>query len=88
MLLKIFIPSIKDNDDYSSIINERHFNRINSLLIQDAKDKGAHINQINPSSEDFSQQQFYKIPPTIVTNASDDMKIMNEEIFGPVSACN
>jgi coniferyl-aldehyde dehydrogenase len=32
----------------------------------------------------FSQQQFYKIPPTIVTNTSDDMKIMQEEIFGPV----
>jgi coniferyl-aldehyde dehydrogenase len=81
--IKEFYPSIKDNDDYSSIINERHYNRINSL-VDDAKEKGAHINQINPSSEDFSQQQFYKIPPTIVTNASDDMKIMNEEIFGPV----
>ena len=81
--IKDFYPTIKDNDDYSSIINERHFNRINSL-IQDAKDKGAHINEINPSNEDFSQQQFYKIPPTIVTDTSDDMKIMNEEIFGPV----
>ena len=81
--IKDFYPTIKDNDDYSSIINERHFNRINSL-IQDAKEKGAHINEINPSNEDFSQQQFYKIPPTIVTNTSDDMKIMNEEIFGPV----
>ena len=29
-------------------------------------------------------QQFYKIPPTIVTNTTDEMKIMNEEIFGPV----
>ena len=81
--IKEFYPSIKDNDDYSSIINEHHYNRINSL-VDDAKEKGAHINQINPSSEDFSQQQFYKIPPTIVTNATDDMKIMNEEIFGPV----
>jgi coniferyl-aldehyde dehydrogenase len=81
--IKEFYPSIKDNDDYSSIINERHYNRINSL-VDDAKEKGAHINQINPSSEDFSQQQFYKIPPTIVTNTTDDMKIMNEEIFGPV----
>ena len=74
---------MKDNDDYSSIINQRHFDRINSL-IEDAREKGADINQINPSNEDFSQQQFFKIPPTIVTNTSDDMKIMNEEIFGPV----
>jgi coniferyl-aldehyde dehydrogenase len=53
-------------------------------LVDDAKEKGAHVNEINPSNEDFSQQQFYKIPPTIVTNTSDDMKIMQEEIFGPV----
>lgn len=78
-----YYPTIKDNDDYSSIINERHFERINSLL-EDAREKGADINQINPSNEDFSQQEFFKIPPTIVTNTSDDMKIMNEEIFGPV----
>ncbi|NCU88820.1 MAG: aldehyde dehydrogenase family protein, partial [Proteobacteria bacterium] len=78
-----FYPSIKDNDDYSSIINQRHFDRINSL-VEDAREKGANINEINPSNEDFSQQQFYKIPPTIVTNTSDDMKIMQEEIFGPV----
>jgi len=78
-----YYPTIKDNDDYSSIINERHFERINSL-IEDAREKGADINQINPSNEDFSQQEFFKIPPTIVTNTSDDMKIMNEEIFGPV----
>src|SRR6056300_44831 len=78
-----YYPSIKDNDDYTSIINQRHFDRINSLL-EDAKEKGANINEINPSNEDFSQQQFYKIPPTIVTNTSDDMKIMQEEIFGPV----
>ena len=78
-----YYPSMKDNDDYSSIINQRHFDRINSL-IEDAREKGADINQINPSNEDFSQQEFFKIPPTIVTNTSDDMKIMNEEIFGPV----
>ncbi len=78
-----YYPTMKDNDDYSSIINQRHFDRINSF-IEDAREKGACINQINPSNEDFSQQEFFKIPPTIVTNTSDDMKIMNEEIFGPV----
>ena len=78
-----YYPTMKDNDDYSSIINQRHFDRINSL-VEDAREKGADINQINPSNEDFSQQEFFKIPPTIVTNTSDDMKIMNEEIFGPV----
>jgi coniferyl-aldehyde dehydrogenase len=53
-------------------------------LIDDAKEKGANVHQINPSNEDFTQQEFYKIPPTIITKTSDDMRVMNEEIFGPV----
>ena len=81
--IKEFFPDIKNNDDYTSIINERHYDRINSM-IDDAKEKGAHVHQINPANEDFSQQEFYKIPPTIITNTTDDMRVMNEEIFGPV----
>ena len=78
-----YYPDIKNNDDYTSIINERHFNRLNEL-IDDAREKGATINQINPANEDFTQQEFFKIPPTIITNTSDDMRVMTEEIFGPV----
>ena len=76
-------PSLKDNEDYTSIINEKHFDRIQSYL-DDAKEKGAEVVEINPSSEDFSQQPHYKIPPTLVLNPSEDMKLMQEEIFGPV----
>lgn len=76
-------PSLKDNEDYTSIINEKHFDRIQSYL-KDAKDKGAEIVEINPSEEDFSQQPHYKIPPTLVLNPTEDMKLMQEEIFGPV----
>ena len=78
-----YYPDIKNNEDYTSIINERHFNRLNEL-IDDAREKGATINQINPANEDFTQQEFFKIPPTIITNTSDDMRVMTEEIFGPV----
>ena len=78
-----YYPNIKNNDDYTSIINERHFDRLNRL-IDDAREKGATINQINPSNEDFSQQEFFKIPPTIITDTSDDMRVMKEEIFGPI----
>jgi coniferyl-aldehyde dehydrogenase len=78
-----YYPNIKNNDDYTSIINERHFDRLNGL-IDDAREKGATINQINPSNEDFSQQEFFKIPTTIITDTSDDMRVMKEEIFGPI----
>ena len=78
-----YFPTLKDNDDYTSIINEKHYDRLKDLL-NDAIDKGAHVDEINPANEDFSQQEFFKIPPTIVTNTTDDMKIMQEEIFGPL----
>ena len=74
---------LKYNDDYTSVINERHYDRINEL-VSDAKDKGAEVVQINPADEDFEQQELHKIPPTIVLNPTEDMKIMQEEIFGPV----
>ena len=78
-----YFPDLKNNDDYTSIINEKQYDRLQELL-DDAIEKGANIDEINPANEDFSQQEFYKMPPTIVTNTTDDMKIMQEEIFGPL----
>jgi coniferyl-aldehyde dehydrogenase len=76
-------PRIVDNDDYTSIVNARHFERLHGLL-DDARDKGAEIISINPASEDFSTQTAHKIAPTIVLGVSNDMRIMQEEIFGPL----
>ncbi|MBX3446979.1 MAG: coniferyl aldehyde dehydrogenase [Parvibaculaceae bacterium] len=77
------LPTMKDNPDYTSIINQRHYDRLNSY-IEDARNKGARIVEINPANEDFSQQQAHKIPPTLVLNPTEDMKIMQDEIFGPL----
>jgi coniferyl-aldehyde dehydrogenase len=76
-------PTIKDNPDYTSIIADRHYDRIRGYL-DDARAKGAEVVEINPANEDFSQQQHRKIPPTLVINPTDDMSVMQEEIFGPV----
>ncbi len=76
-------PTIRDNGDYTAMINQRHFDRVRGL-ISDAKEKGAEVVEINPAGEDFTQQEHRKIPPTIVLNATEDMKVMQEEIFGPV----
>ena len=40
--------------------------------------------RINPAQEDFSQQEHHKIVPTLILNPTDDMKVMKEEIFGPL----
>lgn len=76
-------PDIKDNPDYTSIVNERHYERINGY-IEDARTKGANVVEINPAGEDFSQQQHHRIPPTLIIDPTDDMKVMQDEIFGPV----
>jgi len=76
-------PTLKDNPDYTSVINQRHYDRLMDY-IDDAKAKGAEIVEINPAKEDFRQQPFHKIPPTLVLNPTDDMKIMKDEIFGPL----
>ena len=76
-------PDMKDNEDFTSIINQKHYDRIQGYLA-DAKEKGAEVVEINPANEDFSQQPHHKIPPTLVLNPTDDMQIMREEIFGPV----
>jgi coniferyl-aldehyde dehydrogenase len=75
--------TLKYNPDYTSVINEKHYERLNDL-IEDAKAKGADVKVINPADEDFSQQEVHKIPPTLIMNPTDDMQIMKEEIFGPV----
>ncbi|HVP83190.1 MAG TPA: coniferyl aldehyde dehydrogenase [Rhizomicrobium sp.] len=76
-------PTLKDNPDYTSVINQRHYDRLQGYLA-DAKAKGAELIEINPAKENFTQQPYYKIPPTLVVNPTDDMKIMKEEIFGPL----
>jgi coniferyl-aldehyde dehydrogenase len=76
-------PTIKDNPDYTAIITQRHYDRIKGY-VEDAKAKGAIVIEINPAKEDFSQQEHRRIPPTLILDPTDDMKVMQEEIFGPV----
>ena len=74
-------PTIRDNGDYTSIINDRQYQRLQSLL-EDAREKGARIIEINPANEDTSATR--KIPLTLVLDIRDDMRIAQEEIFGPL----
>ena len=80
---KMFPDGLKDNDDYTSVVNQRHYDRIMGY-IDDAKSKGARVVEINPQGENFSQQPHHKIPPTLIVDPSDDMTVMQDEIFGPI----
>ncbi|MFN4112350.1 MAG: coniferyl aldehyde dehydrogenase [Sphingomonadaceae bacterium] len=76
-------PTLLNNDDYASVVSDRHFDRLQSM-VADARDKGAEVIEVNPANEDFGNANVRKMPLTILRNVSDDMQAMQEEIFGPV----
>ncbi len=71
-------PQLAANIDYTAIINMRHVERLRGYLDEAAK-RGATV---SPLAEGEAGKQ--KIAPTIVTNAPDDTKLMQDEIFGPI----
>lgn len=75
-------PTIANNPDYTAVVNERHYERLQSYL-KDARDKGATIIEINPAGETIDPAT-RKLPPTVVLGVTDDMRIAHEEIFGPI----
>jgi aldehyde dehydrogenase (NAD+) len=66
------------SDSYARIVNNRHFDRIRALL-DDALTKGATITLGGQTDAD---QNF--IEPTVLEGVTDDMRVMQDEIFGPV----
>lgn len=60
------------------IINERHTKRVKSL-IDDAVKKGATV----VSGGNANAKDNY-VEPTVLTDVTEDMNIMQEEVFGPV----
>ncbi|TCM70795.1 coniferyl-aldehyde dehydrogenase [Acinetobacter calcoaceticus] len=74
-------PSLKDNPDYTSIINDKQYQRIQGYL-DEAMDQGAKPIEINPLSEDLTAVR--KIAPTLLTDVTPQMQIMQQEIFGPI----
>lgn len=64
--------------DYARIVNDRHFQRVAGLL-EDARAKGAKVlagGQTDPASR--------FIAPTVLTGLTPDMRITEEEVFGPL----
>lgn len=76
-------PTLLENDDYASVVSDRHFERLQGL-VEDARGKGAEVIEVNPGNEDFSNANQRKMPLNILRNVNDDMKVMQEEIFGPI----
>lgn len=76
-------PRLLDNPDYTAVVNERHHVRLQGY-IEDARAKGGEVIEINPAGENFAASNGTKMPLTIIRNPTDDMAVMQDEIFGPV----
>lgn len=70
-------PSLADNPDYTAIINVRQLTRLQDYL-DDAQAKGAHVVPL------FAEAQQRRMPHCLLLNTTDDMRVMQEEIFGPL----
>lgn len=76
-----FDPKFKGIDatpDFARIVNDKHFKRLIELL-EDAISKGAKV----AFGGNYDPHQRY-IEPTILTEVTKDMRVMQEEIFGPI----
>lgn len=73
-------PSLQDKGDYTSIISDRHLERLQDYLA-DAREKGAVVRSLHPATEIFRER---RLPMHVVLEPSDDMRVMQEEIFGPI----
>jgi coniferyl-aldehyde dehydrogenase len=76
-------PTLLSNPDYTSVVNDRHYERLNQW-VEDARAKGATVDVVNPAGEDFGSTNSRKMPLHIVRDVTDDMTLMQEEIFGPI----
>lgn len=71
-------PDPATNVDYTSIISERHAQRLQALLA-DARAKGATVLSCRSSSDSPR-----RLPLQVITGVNEDMRVAREELFGPL----
>lgn len=67
------------NPDYTAVVDARQYMRIQRLL-DDARAKGALIESCGPMPEGDDRA----LPLQIITRLTPDMRVMQEELFGPL----
>ncbi|MCB2018596.1 MAG: aldehyde dehydrogenase family protein, partial [Hydrogenophaga sp.] len=66
--------------DYASIVSDRHHGRLVDLL-DEARLRGARVVELSSQSANGHPRQ---MPPALVFQPPADLRLMKEEIFGPV----
>ena len=75
-------PGLPRNPDYTSIVSSRHAQRLEELLM-DATAKGAQVIGLTAEAAP-PRAEPRLISPTLLLDVTDDMRVMQEEIFAPL----
>lgn len=73
-------PKVAENPQYTAILNQRHYDRINAY-ITDAQARGLEIITAEDPELGRARRQ---LPLTLIINPPADAAVMKDEIFGPV----
>jgi coniferyl-aldehyde dehydrogenase len=76
-------PQGAASHDYVAIINEQHMQRLKAML-EEAEQAGCQIVCCDTGADPWSHQAQRKFPLHIILNPPRHLKLMQEEIFGPL----
>ena len=76
-------PTVLDNPEHCTMVDDKNYARVVGL-IEDARSKGAKVIEATPPGEQLPSAAQRRIAPTIITDVTADMRVANEEVFGPV----
>ena len=76
-------PTIINNENFTSVIDERSYNRIIGY-IDEAESEGCRVIHSNPMNEDVPDKKSRKIPLTLIVNPAEHLQVSKNEVFGPI----
>lgn len=80
-MLATCYPDIATTPDYTAIVNERHYQRL-SAYVEEARIAGAEVHELAPGVAANAETR--RLPPLVLLDVTDDMRVMQDEIFGPL----
>jgi len=81
--LERMYPDLQRNEDYTSIINDDNYRRLQGYL-DEARARGAEVVEVNPGGREGPAPGSRKMPIYLLKNAAPNLAVMREEIFGPI----
>ena len=81
-VVQTLYPTWAQNSDYTRIINASHYERLTEY-VRDAAARGARVIPLGIKTEGCNSENRV-FPPVALLDVDDSMRVMQEEIFGPI----